>query len=224
MSSSICNPCGWEAATAGSNSYFPTLRPCSLPGLSRARTGRGLPSPAPPPRRPPSPPLHPILRSPRAQCGKYEFPLSFLGNFRSSSFSRSPLRPPPPRRPLPARPLRPRERRPSSRPAPLRSAPAPRGSAGSATAAPQPEGREGRQSPGGGPGSALGRAHGAGHRDLQPPPTRLSVRCGAEPGTEQRRGPLAAAEEAEGMPERHKAGGGSSSRLVPGWGRRAGSA
>uniref|UniRef100_A0A8C8AWR8 TLR4 interactor with leucine rich repeats n=1 Tax=Otus sunia TaxID=257818 RepID=A0A8C8AWR8_9STRI len=38
MRSSICSPCGWEAATAGSNSYFPTLRPCSLPGLSRART------------------------------------------------------------------------------------------------------------------------------------------------------------------------------------------
>lgn len=219
MSSSICNPCGWEAATAGSNSYFPTPRPCSLPGLSRARTGRGLPPPAPPPpRRPPSPPLHPILRSPRAQCGKYEFPLSFLGNFRSSSFSRSPLRPPPLCRPLPARPLRPWESRRSSRSAPQPARPPrqrrPRHR--------RPAAREGRQSPGGGPGSApgrLGRTHGAGRRDLQQPPPRLPARCGAQPGAEQRRGPLAAA---EGMPERHKAGGGSSPRLVPGWGRRAG--
>lgn len=54
------------------------------------------PYPAPLPAAPsslsPAPSDPPLPQG--TQCGKYEFPLSFLGDFRSSSFSSSPLRPP----------------------------------------------------------------------------------------------------------------------------------
>lgn len=89
-----------EAAAAGSNSHFPTLAPALCRG--RAEPGRAAGSrPLPfPPCRAPSSALHPILRSPRAQCGKYEFPLSFSRSLSELVF----LRLPPPRPPHPRAP------------------------------------------------------------------------------------------------------------------------
>ena len=88
-----------EAAAAGSNSHFPTLAPALCRG--RAEPGRAAGSrPLPfPPCRAPSSALHPILRSPRAQCGKYEFPLSFSRSLSELVFLRLP--PPRPPQPLP---------------------------------------------------------------------------------------------------------------------------
>lgn len=102
MRSPICNPCGWEAAAAGSNSYFPTLRPCSLPGLSRARTGRGLPSPpAAPSSLSPAPSDPPV---PQGTLWEVRISAEFSRQVSELVFL---LLPPPPPPPPPASPLRP---------------------------------------------------------------------------------------------------------------------
>lgn len=141
--------------------FAPLLAAGAEPSQDRSRAS--FPPAPPPPRRPPSSPLHPILRSPRAQCGKYEFPLSFLGKFRSSSFSSNPLRPPlpppaPPRpAPRPARPLRPWESRRSSG-QPRRSAARPPPAAAAAPAPRPPNLRSGLRAARGGRARAAAAA------------------------------------------------------------------